>query len=121
MAFSRIPKKGNITGADLVMLQGVVCLLRDPNALIGHAERVIAVSYTHLVFSDGGKEWKKVDEIDHVKKIFWNDNRFNIIAFGKIYYSENGKEWTPFELDFDYDPCLLYTSIFPFSIRAIAS
>ena len=41
MAFSRIPKKGNITGADLVMLQGVVCLLRDPNALIAHAERVI--------------------------------------------------------------------------------
>ena len=41
MAFSRIPKKGNITGADLVMLQGLVCLLRDPNALIAHAERVI--------------------------------------------------------------------------------
>lgn len=41
MAFSRIPKKGNITGADLVMLQGLVCLLRDPNALTAHAERVI--------------------------------------------------------------------------------
>ncbi|WP_415977211.1 DUF3150 domain-containing protein, partial [Bilophila wadsworthia] len=41
MAFSRIPKKGNIIGADLVMLQGLVCLLRDPNALIAHAERVI--------------------------------------------------------------------------------
>ena len=41
MAFSRIPKKGNIAGADLVILQGLVCLLRDPNALIAHAERVI--------------------------------------------------------------------------------
>ena len=41
MAFSRIPKKGNITGADLVMLQGLVCLLRDPDALIAHAERLI--------------------------------------------------------------------------------
>ena len=41
MAFNRIPRKGNITGADLVMLQGLVCLLRDPNALIAHAERLI--------------------------------------------------------------------------------
>lgn len=41
MAFNRIPKKGNITGADLVMLQGLVCLLRDPDALIAHAERLI--------------------------------------------------------------------------------
>ena len=40
-AFNRIPKKGNITGADLVMLQGLVCLLRDPDALIAHAERLI--------------------------------------------------------------------------------
>ena len=41
MAFNRIPKKGNITGADLVMLQGLVCLLRDPDALITHAEKLI--------------------------------------------------------------------------------
>lgn len=40
-AFNRIPKKGNITGADLVMLQGLVCLLRDPDALITHAEKLI--------------------------------------------------------------------------------
>ena len=41
MAFNRIPKKGNIAGADLVMLQGLVCLLCDPDALIAHAERLI--------------------------------------------------------------------------------
>lgn len=41
MAFNRVPKKGNITGADLVMLQGLVCLLRDPAALITHAEKLI--------------------------------------------------------------------------------
>ena len=41
MAFNRIPKKGNIAGADLIMLQGLVCLLRDPDALIAHAERLI--------------------------------------------------------------------------------
>lgn len=40
-AFNRIPKKDNITGADLVMLQGLVCLLRDPDALITHAEKLI--------------------------------------------------------------------------------
>lgn len=58
---------------------------------------------TVLFFSDGGKEWKKVvDKIGFVKNIFWNNNRFNIIASDKIYYSEDGKEWSFFELDFDY-------------------
>ena len=41
MAFNRVPKKGNIIGADLVMLQGLVCLLRDPTAFIAHAEKLI--------------------------------------------------------------------------------
>ena len=40
-AFNRVPKKGSITGADLFMLQGLVCLLRDPDALIAHAGRLI--------------------------------------------------------------------------------
>jgi hypothetical protein len=42
MAFNRLPAKGNINGADLVMLQGLVNLLRDPDALITHAEKVLA-------------------------------------------------------------------------------
>lgn len=64
---------------------------------------VISTSKGYIIFSDGGKEWKKVDEIEYVEKIFWNDNRFNMIALSKIYYSKNGKEWSSFELDFDYD------------------
>jgi len=41
MALSRLPKKGTIVGTDLLMLQGLVCLLRDPDALIEHSQRVI--------------------------------------------------------------------------------
>lgn len=42
MAMQRVPKKGNITGDDLLTLQGVVCLLRDTKALLLHAESVIS-------------------------------------------------------------------------------
>lgn len=42
MAFSRMPKKGNIRGADLLLLQGVVCLLRDPAVLVEHSRKVMA-------------------------------------------------------------------------------
>lgn len=41
MALSRVPRKGNITGADLLTLQGLVCLLRDTPALMAHAQKVI--------------------------------------------------------------------------------
>ena len=41
MAMQRMPKKGNITGNDLLTLQGVVCLLRDTRALLLHAGRII--------------------------------------------------------------------------------
>ena len=40
-ALLRMPKKGNITGPDLLLLQGLVCLLRDSAALVGHAQKVI--------------------------------------------------------------------------------
>ena len=40
-ALFRIPKKGNITGPDLLLLQGLVCLLKDSQALIAHAQRVV--------------------------------------------------------------------------------
>ena len=42
MAMKRVPKKGHITGDDLLTLQGVVCLLRDTKALLHHAEKVIS-------------------------------------------------------------------------------
>ncbi|MGV7004506.1 DUF3150 domain-containing protein [Desulfovibrio sp. QI0442] len=40
-ALLRMPKKGNITGTDLLLLQGLVCLLKDNTALVGHAQKVI--------------------------------------------------------------------------------
>lgn len=40
-AITRIPPRGNITGADLFMLQGLVCLLRDTPELVLHAQKVI--------------------------------------------------------------------------------
>lgn len=40
-ALKRIPAKGNITGPDLLMLQGLVCLLRDSGSLVLHAQKLI--------------------------------------------------------------------------------
>ena len=40
-ALLRMPKKGNITGTDLLLLQGLVCLLKDSTTLVGHAQKVI--------------------------------------------------------------------------------
>ncbi len=40
-AFSKIPAKGRIRGANLIMLQGLLCLLRDPSALIEHGQKII--------------------------------------------------------------------------------
>ena len=40
-ALLRMPKKGNITGTDLLLLQGLVCLLKDSTALVAHAQKVI--------------------------------------------------------------------------------
>ena len=40
-ALQRMPKKGNITGTDLLLLQGLVCLLKDGKALVAHAQKVI--------------------------------------------------------------------------------
>lgn len=42
MALQRVPRKGNIMGADLLTLQGLVCLLRDTPALMTHAQKVIS-------------------------------------------------------------------------------
>ena len=42
-ALDRIPtKKGCITGADLLLLQGVVSMLRDPDTLFAHAHKILA-------------------------------------------------------------------------------
>ena len=41
MAIRRMPAKGNITGADLLLLQGLVCLLRDSNALLTQSQTLM--------------------------------------------------------------------------------
>ena len=40
-AFSRMPKRGHIQGSELVMLQGVVSLLRDPATLVAHGQKIL--------------------------------------------------------------------------------
>jgi hypothetical protein len=40
-AFEHLPKRGKIEGANLLMLQGLVSLLRDAEALIEHGQRIM--------------------------------------------------------------------------------
>lgn len=41
-AIGRMPPRGNIAGPDLLILQGLVCLLRDSETLIDHSQMLIA-------------------------------------------------------------------------------
>ncbi len=41
ITLQKMPSRGGITGNNLLMLQGLVCLLRDTDALLGHANVVI--------------------------------------------------------------------------------
>ena len=36
-----LPKRGNLSGSDIVMLQGLVCMLKDSNALTEHAHDIL--------------------------------------------------------------------------------
>lgn len=40
-AFDQIPKRGFIQGADLLMLQGVLALLRDPATIVEHGKKIM--------------------------------------------------------------------------------
>ena len=40
-ALAQMPAKGTITGTDLLLLQGLVCLLSDSEALVLHAQKLI--------------------------------------------------------------------------------
>jgi hypothetical protein len=40
-ALDQVPDRGPIAGANLVMLQGLVCLLRDPAAVVEHGQKII--------------------------------------------------------------------------------
>ena len=41
-ALDRMPARGTIGGTDLLLLQGVVCLLRDSRSLVEHARKIMA-------------------------------------------------------------------------------
>jgi len=51
-AFASMPRRGKIQGGHLLMLQGLVALLRDPEALIEHGQRIIE-GCTPAVILDG--------------------------------------------------------------------
>ena len=40
-AFEHLPKRGRIEGANLLMLQGLVSLLRDTDALVEHGQKIM--------------------------------------------------------------------------------
>ena len=41
MAFNRMPKKGNIMGTNLLVLQGLVCMLKHPEEMLRHSQKLI--------------------------------------------------------------------------------
>ena len=40
-AFEHLPRRGRIEGANLLMLQGLVSMLRDPDSLVDHGQKII--------------------------------------------------------------------------------
>ncbi|TYT73314.1 DUF3150 domain-containing protein, partial [Desulfobotulus mexicanus] len=40
-ALSKIPGTGSIDGADLLMLQGLLCILRNPDTLVDHGQKIL--------------------------------------------------------------------------------
>ena len=51
-ALNIMPQKGCISGTDLLLLQGVVSMLRDPDTLFAHAHKILAGDAPASVFAD---------------------------------------------------------------------
>jgi len=51
-AFKQIPANGYIQGSDLLLLQGVVTLLSDPEALVEHAQKILEGVNTSDILND---------------------------------------------------------------------
>ena len=65
-ALDRMPtKKGNIGGADLLLLQGVVSMLRDPDTLFEHAHKILAGDAPASVLADlsGSSSVEQIAEV----------------------------------------------------------
>jgi hypothetical protein len=74
-AFESLPKRGRIDGANLLMLQGLVSMLRDAEGLVEHGQMVIDGTTSRdvldlLLVSDGTTEAMPVPEdIDQIHVI----------------------------------------------------
>jgi len=74
-AFEHLPKRGRIEGANLLMLQGLVSLLRDTDALIEHGQKIMdgTTSMDVLSFLVEGQgdmpELGVQDELDMVSSV----------------------------------------------------
>lgn len=68
-AFEHLPKRGRIEGANLLMLQGLVSLLRDTDALIEHGQKIMDGTNSKDVLSilvEGQGEMPALDIQDEV-------------------------------------------------------
>ncbi len=66
-ALKRVNPKGNIVGSDLLMLQGLVCLLKDSENLILHSQKLIE-GYGPATVLDALLENAKALPVDSVKE-----------------------------------------------------
>ena len=68
-AFEHLPKRGRIEGANLLMLQGLVSLLRDTDALIEHGQKIMDGTTSKDLLSllvEGQGEMPELDVQDEV-------------------------------------------------------
>ena len=68
-AFEHLPKRGRIEGANLLMLQGLVSLLRDTDALIEHGQKIMDGTTSKDLLSllvEGQGEMPELDVHDEV-------------------------------------------------------
>ena len=68
-AFEHLPKRGRIEGANLLMLQGLVSLLRDTDALIEHGQKIMDGTTSKdllSLFVEGQGKMPELDAQDEV-------------------------------------------------------
>jgi len=68
-AFEHLPKRGRIEGANLLMLQGLVSLLRDTDALVEHGQKIMDGTTSKDLLSllvEGQGEMPELDDQEEV-------------------------------------------------------
>lgn len=66
VALLSVPKRGKIIGPHLILLQGLVSMLRDPNLLLDHGQKIIdgADPCTFLSYRSTDGAWPSASEPD---------------------------------------------------------